>query len=69
MRIEKVGERYVVARGDVHRPQYFSFYVDSNGSSWTKFSEQAHKHTTKESAATTIDNLRKRVLSKRKGGY
>lgn len=67
MRIGKTSDRqFVVIRGPENWPQYFSFYVDDDKSSWTKYIEQAHKHTTLTSAETTLVMLRQRERIRRK---
>ena len=66
MRVEKCSDgQFVVARGDENRPQYFSFYVDGDKTSWTKYIEQAHKHATVSSADETIDHVRHRAQMRR----
>lgn len=65
MRIEKVNGKFVIVRGDENRPQYFSFFVDFNRSSWTKYGEQAHKHETRTSAENTLERLRFRQRDRR----
>jgi hypothetical protein len=67
MRIEKTSDRqFVVVRGDTNRPQYFSFYIDGDKSSWTKYVEWAHKHATLSSAEATLDHIRDRERNRRK---
>lgn len=66
MRIEKMCGKFLIARGDENRPQYFSFFVDGTGSSWTKFSESAHKHVSRESAQETLRRLRGRQRERRR---
>lgn len=62
MRVEKTSDRrFVVVRGDANRPQYFSFYVDDDRSSWTKYIEQAHKNITLAGADETMQELRRRA--------
>lgn len=65
MRIEKINNQFVIVRGDENRPQYFSFYIDGDKSSWTKYKEQAHKHISEVSAAATLDTIRWRQRQRR----
>lgn len=66
MRVSETSEgQFVVARGGEYRPQYFSFYIDHDSSSWTKYIEQAHKHATRASATETIHRLRHRAQLRR----
>lgn len=66
MRIKALNDRFVVVRGDEHEPQYFSFFVDADRSSWSKFSAQAHKYIIRTSAAETIQHLRLRQRNRRR---
>lgn len=65
MRVEIIGDKFVVVRGDGNRPQYFSFFVDTDRSSWSKFSGQARNHATRTDAEDTIKRLRSRQQDRR----
>lgn len=66
MRVEKTSDRqFVVMRGDVNKPQYFSFYIDGDKSSWTKYLSQAHKHATLLAADETMQRIRHRAQVRR----
>jgi hypothetical protein len=66
MRVEKCSDgRFVVVRGDVNAPQYFSFYVDADRSSWSKYLSQAHKNVTLTGADETMAEIRRRTQIRR----
>ena len=66
MRVEKCSDgRFVVVRGDANAPQYFSFYIDADRTSWSKYLEQAHKNITLSGADETVAEIRRRAQIRR----
>lgn len=65
MRVQPFDGKFIVVRGD-SRPQFFCFYVDGNRGAWSKFSEQAQKYTTRDSAEEVVSRLRQ-LADRRKG--
>lgn len=64
MRIEKLPEGYVVVRGEGRNKSFFSFFVDSDSSSWSKNVWNSRKHKTENDAADAIVDLKKRVKAR-----
>lgn len=66
MRIEQSEGWWIVARGKEYFPHYFSFFVDSDGTSWTKYFTRARKFITKQEAEDCLGSIRERQTYRRK---
>ena len=57
MKIENQGRHFVIRRGQ----QFFSFFGDSDSSSWTKIADRARQYPTSAQAEDNLAELRRRA--------
>jgi hypothetical protein len=60
MRVDKYGDYFVIKRGK-DQPQFFSFCVDDDSSSWSRRFDNAQIYTTNAKAEERLADLRRRA--------
>jgi hypothetical protein len=61
MRIERTARGFIIVRGSGPREQFFAFFVDSTGSSWTNRIADARLYQTIDRAEREWGELKKRM--------